>query len=435
MPFLTLEDPRAKIKGSRDPLGFVPIWSGFGRRLVGNLTTATESVRGFTVLLLGRWYAERLLREERITDEDVLPVFQRVEQIFAYVRHANTQGRAEIAGYDVVRGIDRVRRRWDESGTRVPIQANSDGFILADQKVYGLWGLYTVASRVSGLVEDGPIGLSTPAREFVEQAYAPVLRPLDAKLLPLVTRGGWLQTRANDPTFRALKSLLPAPVGQAEADWYAEWMRDAQHVSSDNLPPGRQARLVELLASHTDLTNPVNREELETLRQHAETVDPSLARAIHRVLALEAVLVPAEAIFAHLQSCHGQSPRQVSQTFQDRWGHTIPHIQPVAIEELLGEVRARQGEEIAEMVRLTTDAFAAADYQKAIRVLLSWNDVIMKSRGGAPWVTLDTAGQLDVAYSAAERLIPDGDELAERWYNPYFLNSLKHLTWQLEMAQ
>ena len=36
--FLTLEDPRAKVQGSRDPLGTQPAWYWFGRRLVGNLT-------------------------------------------------------------------------------------------------------------------------------------------------------------------------------------------------------------------------------------------------------------------------------------------------------------------------------------------------------------------------------------------------------------
>jgi hypothetical protein len=50
VPFLTLEDPNAKIKGSRDPLGVQPIWSAFGRHVVTNLTTQSTSVRGFTVL-------------------------------------------------------------------------------------------------------------------------------------------------------------------------------------------------------------------------------------------------------------------------------------------------------------------------------------------------------------------------------------------------
>jgi hypothetical protein len=61
--FLTLEDPRAKIQGSRDPLGAQPVWSGFGRKLVSNLTTVSNSVRGFTVLLLGHYFGERLIEE------------------------------------------------------------------------------------------------------------------------------------------------------------------------------------------------------------------------------------------------------------------------------------------------------------------------------------------------------------------------------------
>ena len=44
--FLTLEDPNAKIKGSRDPLGAQPIWASFGRHVVTNLTMQTNSARG-----------------------------------------------------------------------------------------------------------------------------------------------------------------------------------------------------------------------------------------------------------------------------------------------------------------------------------------------------------------------------------------------------
>ena len=49
-PFLTLEDPNAKIKGSRDPLGAQPIWAAFGRHVVTNVTAQSTSVRGFTTL-------------------------------------------------------------------------------------------------------------------------------------------------------------------------------------------------------------------------------------------------------------------------------------------------------------------------------------------------------------------------------------------------
>jgi len=72
VPFFTLEDPNARIKGSRDPLGAQPIWSHFARHLVVNLTTVSASVRGFTIMLLARYLTERLVAEGRLGPEDAL---------------------------------------------------------------------------------------------------------------------------------------------------------------------------------------------------------------------------------------------------------------------------------------------------------------------------------------------------------------------------
>ena len=68
--FITLEDPRAKVQGSRDPLGVLPIWYWFGRRIVGNLTTVSNSVRGFTTVLLARFYTERLIEDGRASEAE-----------------------------------------------------------------------------------------------------------------------------------------------------------------------------------------------------------------------------------------------------------------------------------------------------------------------------------------------------------------------------
>jgi hypothetical protein len=62
-PFLTDLDTRAAVKGSRDPLGIQSIWTRFGRHVVGNLTTVSDSIRDFTTLLLGYHFAESLADE------------------------------------------------------------------------------------------------------------------------------------------------------------------------------------------------------------------------------------------------------------------------------------------------------------------------------------------------------------------------------------
>ena len=170
VPFLTLEDPNAKIKGSRDPLGVQPIWAVFGRHVVTNLTTVTTSVRGFTTLLLGRYFAADLVDRGMATREEALDIFLRMEQICAYARYVGHGDDGDI------RGIERVKRFVDEQDGRVAIQADRRGMILSDQKTYGLWGLYSVSARRSGLIPEGSLDVSPDAREFVERHY---VRPLN----------------------------------------------------------------------------------------------------------------------------------------------------------------------------------------------------------------------------------------------------------------
>src|SRR4051812_27514574 len=82
--FLTALDPRAAIKGSRDPLGAQAVWAPLGREVVGNLTTVTDSVRGFTTLLVGLRLAERAAEARR--DRSTASAFLLWEQLAGYAR-------------------------------------------------------------------------------------------------------------------------------------------------------------------------------------------------------------------------------------------------------------------------------------------------------------------------------------------------------------
>ena len=190
-PFLTLEDPNAKIKGSRDPLGVQPIWAAFGRHVVTNLTTQSSSVRGFTTLLLGRFAAE-LVDKGMASREDALDVFLRMEQLSAYVRHVAHGVEGEI------RGIERVRKTVEETRGRVPIHADRRGWILSDQKVYGLWGLYSVSARTSGLIPEGALDVTEDTRAFLKRNYVDRLDGAARPLLRLLAKGGTLDTRGKD---------------------------------------------------------------------------------------------------------------------------------------------------------------------------------------------------------------------------------------------
>jgi len=116
MPFLTELDERAELKGSRDPLGLVPIWSTLGRQVVGNLTTVTASGRAFTTLLLGLELANMLREQMRSEAGDLLDTFLRFEQLAGYARIKLSHSDREV------RGFRRISRRLNE-GRRIRVSA------------------------------------------------------------------------------------------------------------------------------------------------------------------------------------------------------------------------------------------------------------------------------------------------------------------------
>ena len=160
-PFLTEIDPQAAIKGSRDPLGVQPIWTRLGRRVVGNLTTVSVSVRDFTTTILGYYFAERVANEEA-RDGD-LAVFLRWEQLAAYARGG-------INNDWEFRGTERAKANFNE-GEKLRLGTDSAALILSDQKTYGLWGLYSVASRSSSLLAGDPTRVTPVVRKFIEDQY------------------------------------------------------------------------------------------------------------------------------------------------------------------------------------------------------------------------------------------------------------------------
>ena len=424
--FFTLEDPNAKIKGSRDPLGAQPLWTAFGRHVVTNLTTQTDSTRGFTILLLGRFLAKRAIEDGRIGRELALDAFLRFEQIGAYVRHAAHDVGGEI------RGIERVRSRLHEYRGRVPIAADPDGFILGDQRVNGLWGLFSVSARVSGLIPDGPIGLTPEATAFVERQYLPILQPVMEPLSRLVAAGGRLDTRTPDAIFSALSRVLSVSFSRAERHFYGAYLRDGRHVT--RAPPGRQQIFRELLADLVDLEAPTRRHDIVQLRESARSVDGQLAKRLDRIVRMEAVLAPTMALFDFMLTCHNRHLGEVAEELADRWGAAVPGVDAEHNQDLLLEVGSVWSQVIRGCFDRCQRGLAGGDYRESLLALLKWHEHVMHSRGGASWVRTAADGVLDVRYRGAEQELPAGDELPELWRNAYFIDSLKAITRQLGEA-
>lgn len=421
--FLTREDPNAKIKGSRDPLGTQHLWTDFGRRIVSNLTTQSNSVRGFTILILGCYFSEQLIKNLEINRKDALDVFLRFEQIAAYVRHGSHGVEGDI------RGIARVRSKFKEQPKSLPISVDFKGFILGDQKVNGLWGLFAVPARVSGLLQDSANTLKIPAREFVEQVYLPTLQPELQTLYSMVANDGTLDASTPDGVFTLLSKVLKESFCHEERLFYGEYLRDATYVQNSNCI---QKRFRELLENETDLRERTGRKEVVKLCEAARRVDELLETRLDQISRLEAVLAPAMSLFDFMLTHHGRNLDEVSELLKKSWGESVPNIIEKRNDDLVSKIRVLWSDKIGNCFDRCQKGLSQGSYSNVLPALLEWHKTVMETRGSATWVQIDGTGKLDVRSRGADRELPSGDELADLWRNGYFIDSLKAITRQLQ---
>lgn len=427
MAFLTDLDSRAAIKGSRDPLATQMIWVPLGRKVVGNLTTVTTSVRDFTVLLLGFWFLERA-REEG-SEEDDLALFLKFEQLAAYARVE-----ANIKGF---RGVDRARS--NASHRRVTLSAERTHQILGNQKIYGLWGLYTVAARSSGLLSDDPMRLTARAREFVESTYIRRLakdgfRDGNAVVKLLVPRSVRLDLDGREAGLvKSLGAILrPDRISDAERAFYDEVL---VRGGPDDQTDGRQTRLAALLQAT------LKREDFEftpsTIDQLAKAANDqeqpgSLSLQLTRIRHCETMLAPAVRLFLFLLGQNGKDTGEVADVVRKTWGPGLKHLDLQRIQELKDELASiMDGTEGAERWIAIASDLSTGRYQDVIERLIAHNKLVMQQRGGAaPWIEL-RGGRLHVAFRDEDGRLPPAADLPSLWRSSYFIDSLRTIVGQV----
>lgn len=430
-PFLTQLDSRAAIKGSRDPLGVQSIWSRLGRRVVANLTTVSNSVRDFTVLLLGYYFAERVADESGA--RDYLATFLKWEQLAAYARsHVNHE-----RGF---RGTERVARRLAD-GERVKLGVDATAQILGNQKIYGLWGLYTIPARASGLLEGEPTRLTTEAREVVERCLLPVLESAGPRTVRgiverLAEREYTLDVRERSRDAVVLHGIgeVVAAVRAPERALYREHLMHGGRGDLDVMrgTHGKQRVFAELLdetlvESDWSLTP----ESMRTLAARAERrgeVGQALADRLERIRAAELLLAPAVAFFEHVLGSDGRPPALVAEEVRQHWGGVMRRtIDLQALAALEPELRSPIDD--PESGRRWLDlaaSFRDARYEDAIALVLAQNAAVMKARSGAAAWAEVRDGKLFVRFRDAELArLPAADELPSYWRHAYFIQSLR----------
>lgn len=423
-PFLTAVDPRGAVRGSRDPLGLQGIWTHFGRHVVGNLTTVSTSVRDFTISLLGFHLVERVI--ESGSDESDLPIFIRWEQLAAYAR-------ASVNGEKEFRGTTRARRNLDSSSA-VMLSADRAHQLLANQKTYGIWGLYTVAARASGLVSGEPTRPTLASREHGEEVWWPALARAgfpEGKLLVDILKRTKYKLEVDGKDRRALTavgSLIGSKLRPREREFYRSHLL---YGGPKDTTRGLQRQLVQLIESRKlAAAEPLSPSLLGALAKDARTRfgrESELAGHLERIRSVESVLAPSARLFAWLLVQQGATRDELTRTLMSQWGSRVSSVHVSGVREVESIMaQATDAPEAASRWCHIAELLASGDYAKVLDELLRQNQWVMNTRNGSsPWAQFDHKGKLQVRFRDERSELPKRGELAGLWRHPYFIESLR----------
>ena len=403
MAFLSLLDERAKPKGSRDPLGFELVWSHFGRKVIGNLTTITSSMDNFSVALLGFYWANQLVpvdEEESARHKQIREAFLRYEQLTGYVRY--------FGGATDIMGITRVKKRIHDDSFKIILGQSADQQILSDQASYGLWGLYSSAARDTGLVAGNNRTLTTLG-QTITQVILQQLGDIGDELFSLLT---YKKPLSRERLERVAKTFMKA----IQHKRVQEPLLEA--LMSGNDPEGVQNELWS-----------ITREKFSEKEERPETIEgfinlvlegkpgDRLARYLHDIIATERLLVSVNNIFHYSRRKDGASLGEIVDELIKR-KYSYAHLP-----ETLPEDNFPRREQLSSIL----NALHNNEMPRAINEILQLNKAVMQQRSGAPWVELEPGNTLRVKVKSEKAELRSQSDIEQRWDYDYFLGSFLNI--------
>ena len=399
MAFISLMDDRAKPKGSRDPLGFELVWTYFGRKVIGNLTTITSSMDNFAVALLGFYFANDLvvkIDNEKERHRQIRELFLRYEQLAGYVRY---YGNAT----DIM-GITRITQRVQDISFEITLGQSADQAILSDQASYGLWGLYSSASIESGLVKDDNRTVSETGLRIANEIHEQLGDCAD-KFRSLISSDdvlgrAYLESMAekfmgaiqHDSVRRELLKILLA--GRDPNGVQNELWRVTQDIYRKN-----DSKLPEDTDEFINLVFECN--PRSDLRQHLEDI-----RQVERLL------VASNNLFHYCRRKDGEGLAKIQEMLAGRYQFShLPSSLPA--------------DEFPRKILMVSilEAFRNDDIERVIKELINLNKEVMHQRSGAPWVEVESGDKLRVKIKSERAELAEQENIENRWDYDYFLGS------------
>ncbi|WP_417746707.1 hypothetical protein [Rosistilla oblonga] len=369
---------------------------------------------------MGYYFAEQLADELGPGSE--LATFLKWEQLAAY-------SRASVNGDFSFRGTERVKRNLSESN-RVTLSDERSHQILANQKIYGLWGLYTMPSRASGLVNGSPTRLTPIAMEFVQKHCLPILTKAGAgkdasRIVALLkAKSTRFDVKKSDAPVVAVGQVLKQNIRKAEREFFCEHLVEGGPTDATE---GRQRQLASLLAetfsdSSFQWTPATIRHLVKDASSRGDEWQP-LASDLERIRITESVLAPTSLLFDYLLGSDGRTIKEVAGSVEKQWSGGLVTIESDALDGMHGQWSSGDAS-VGDRWVAIGHALSSGRFADVIEQLMQQNASVMATRGGAAWVEKNR-GKLNVRFKDENGILPARNELGQLWRFPYFLDSLR----------
>jgi len=376
--FLTLLDPRIKPSGSRDPLGFQTIWVQLGRELVGkNLTTITSSIDNFIIALLACHYS--FLEENK---DKKMEKFYIVEQLGAYFRIAGKRK-------NNIMGITQAEKNY--AAKKIKLGSDPEAQIFGNQKTSGLWGYYSSALMMSGLINKDKNKIEEEGIKIINQIINKF--PLD-KYLTLST------LPVDNDNFEENSKIFINVLGIVYKDMVTAILKKSEFNIYDKAE----------IFFKLDIKNNSYKEFYVWMKNTYK--DEPLTKKINAIKKIDNTLWVASKVFEFCRTQKGKKINEVADAIK---------------KSSLSNILLDQSEIVK--IKQFIEFWNNKEFDKAIRELIEVHKKAMKPRSSANWVSLETNGTLKVTV-ASKMNLPDLKEEIPWQYN-YFLHSYMSVAYQV----
>jgi hypothetical protein len=404
LPYFTDADPAlSRSSGGRDPLGLLPVWSAFGRRLVPNLASPVGQVNGIKAVVLIQWLAN-LDKLQPLLERDGARrrFFRLMEGLVEYWLYHS--GHAYCFGNNALAAGG---KNFSVTTTMSKTVAN------------GLYQYYRGSCRRARLVDDN-------------WAVAPdVARQLSVCWTSSATEK--LIIALADPLNSAAKPLLPHQYLSGGLATALDRVFD-QNTLRETLQgclfgdTAQQALARDFLA----LRKSVAAEELSFEDRVKGLVSPTLDHAIDCILRCEPFLLVMQDAFDYLRGSPGNKLNLVARELEPMlpdMGRRAARFVPLAGEQ--DSARMKHMQVLARILASAANATISSNdtvLTEFLCELVAYHARCMTERGRDPMVLIESGVVLLPV--ASDRSLHDAKARLEKgrpWMNDYYLNTASNL--------